>query len=80
MFAASVGWYVSQNTYLLLSSHILDDGPHGIMPPNRPPPEQQAEFALSNPKTKFLSIILCMTTWSYVTVDYKTHHKMNSSE
>lgn len=50
--AASVRWYGSQNTYLLLSSHILDEGPHEIMPPNLPPPEQQAEFALSNPATK----------------------------
>lgn len=49
ILAASVGWYGSQNTYLLLFAQILDEGPHGIIPPNLPPPEQQAEFAFSNP-------------------------------
>ncbi|MCE2055254.1 hypothetical protein HAX54_042281, partial [Datura stramonium] len=51
--AASIGWYGSQNTYLLLSSHILDEGPHGIIPPNLPPPEQQAVFVLEEEEFKY---------------------------
>lgn len=46
--AESVGWYSSQNTYLLLSEHNVDAGIHvraGLILPK----EQQGESELLNP-------------------------------
>lgn len=40
-FAASLGWYGSQNTYAERSSHMLEVGPHGIKPWYCPPLPQQ---------------------------------------
>lgn len=48
-FAASDGWYSSQNTYLLLSLHNIDAGIHvsaGLIRPN----EQHGESEFSNPE------------------------------
>jgi hypothetical protein len=53
MFAASLGWYASQNTYLDLSGQTFDGpGPHGVMPPCWPMREQHALSATSNPSKK----------------------------
>ena len=48
-FAASLGWYGSQNTYLERSSQREDVGPHGMIPANWPPLPQQALLADLNP-------------------------------
>jgi hypothetical protein len=47
-FALSDGWYSSQNTYLLLSSHSVDAGRH-VRAGRICPKEQHGESALSNP-------------------------------
>jgi len=49
MLAASLGWYGSQNTCLYLSLHILEVGPHGIIPANCPPFPQHALLDVVNP-------------------------------
>lgn len=46
--ALSDGWYSSQNTYLLLSSHSVDAGRH-VRAGRICPKEQHGESALSNP-------------------------------
>jgi len=50
-FAASVGCQGSQNTYLDLSQQMIEVGPQGIKPPNRPAMEQQEEYGFSKPAT-----------------------------
>lgn len=81
-FAASLGWYGSQNTCFVRSSHRLETGPQGIIPANWPPLPQQAALEVVNPGDKKKSwkkhfVIFPTDMISYQTkifVSKKYHH------